>query len=181
MYETLAKQGTKSAGTGLAGIDSSKLKKLRNNQLRECFNLIDEMRHKLEFVARIKGVSYVDDAASRTVFSTWYALETLEGEAVWIANGLDADRYRTSGFNMLRSMVESKVKCIVCVGSSDGYRSAFGDVVGDIVSVQSVPEAVAVASKKATENMKVLFSPAVENGVSYEEQGDLFKRGVNEL
>ena len=87
MYESLATQGRETIHSGLAGIDSSKLKKLRSNHLRDCFNLIDEMRHKLEFVARIKGISFIDDAASRNAMSTWYALETIEGRAVWIANG----------------------------------------------------------------------------------------------
>ena len=58
MYESLATQGRERVHTGLAGIDSARLKKLRNTNLRECFNLIDEMRHKLEFVAvyNAKGV-----------------------------------------------------------------------------------------------------------------------------
>ena len=77
MYETLTTQGREKVHTGLAGIDSEKLKKLRSSHLRACFNLIDEMRHKLEFVARIKGISFVDDAASRSTLSTWYALETI--------------------------------------------------------------------------------------------------------
>ena len=70
MYESLATQGRERVHTGLAGIDSARLKKLRNTNLRECFNLIDEMRHKLEFVARIRGISFIDDAASRSPLST---------------------------------------------------------------------------------------------------------------
>ncbi len=181
MYDTLLKQGQEKAHTGLAGIDSAKLKKLRNTQLKECFNLINEMRHKLEFVARIKGVSFVDDAASRTAFSTWYALETIEGKAIWIANGAAADSKHLASFGRLHQLVEAKVSMIVCLGDKGAFCQAFGDVVSNIVSVQEMGEAVRLAYRNGMENTKVLFSPAVENGVSYAEQGDLFKREVNEL
>ncbi len=180
MYETLAKQGTNVAHSGLAGIDSAKLKKLRNSQLKDCFSLIDEMRHKMEFVARIKGISFVDDAASRTTFSTWYALETIEGSVIWIANGVSDSNYVDS-YRKLHLLVERKVKKIICVGDSSVCQSAFGDVVSDISSVNSIGEAVHKAFYSNIEDSKILFSPSVENGVSYEEQGDLFKHEVNEL
>ncbi len=181
MYESLATQGRERVHTGLAGIDSAKLKKLRNSQLKDCFNLIDDMRHKLEFVARIKGISFVDDAASRTTMSTWYALETLEGSVVWIANGAISSVQMSASFRRLRSLVEKKVVKIVCIGNNELYRNVFGDLVTDIESVTSIREAVEKAFYSNIDNAKILFSPAVENGISYSEQGDTFKREVNEL
>lgn len=181
MYETLATQGREKIHTGLAGIDSAKLKKLRNSQLKECFNLIDEMRHKLEFVARIKGISFVDDAASRSTLSTWYALETIEGEVIWIANGTAVNPTTVTNFKRLRSLVEHKVKMIVTVGDCTLYQHVFGDLVKNIVPVASIGEAVNKAFYSHLENVKILFSPAAENGVSYEMQGDTFKHEVNEL
>ena len=181
MYESLATQGRERVHTGLAGIDSSKLKKLRNSQLKECFNLIDEMRHKLEFVARIKGCSFVDDAASRSSMSTWYALETIEGNVIWIANGANAEIKQASTFKRLRPMVQTKVKMIVCIGDSTLYETTFGDIVDKIISVNSIGEAVRKAFYSETDEAKILFSPAVENSIPYDEQGDTFKREVNEL
>ena len=181
MYEFLATQGRERVHTGLAGIDSSKLKKLRNSQLKECFNLIDEMRHKLEFVARIKGCSFVDDSASRSSMSTWYALETVEGNVIWIANGANAEYKQASSFKRLRPMVQSKVKMIISIGDSSLYESIFGDITNNILSVDSIGEAVRRAFYSDVEEAKILFSPAVENGIPYDEQGDTFKQEVNEL
>lgn len=181
MYESIATQEQQKVHTGLAGIDSSKLKKLRNTQLKECFNLIDEMRHKLEFVARIKGISFVDDAASRSTLSTWYALETIEGDVIWIANGAANSPQVAINFKRLRSLVENKVKMIVCIGDATLYQSVFGDLVSQIIGVSSISEAVTKAFYSGHEDVKILFSPAAENGVSYEEQGETFKREVNEL
>lgn len=181
MIDLIATEGRERVHTGLAGIDSSKLKKLRNSQLKECFNLIDEMRHKLEFVARIKGFSFVDDAASRSSMSTWYALETIEGNVIWIANGASAENKQASSFKRLRPMVQNKVKMIITIGDSSLYENIFGDITGDIISVDSIGEAVRRAFYSDVEEGKILFSPAAENGVPYDEQGEAFKREVNEL
>lgn len=181
MYETIVKKPQEKVHTGLAGIDSSKLKKLRSEHLKACFNLIDEMRHKLEFVARIKGVSFIDDAASRSPMSTWYALETVEGKVVWIVNGAHGSIPRASEFKRLRTLVENKVTMIVCLGDSELYRATFGDVTKNIVEATTMADAVCKAFYSSEENTKVLFSPAYENGISYEEQGESFKREVNEL
>lgn len=180
MYETIVTQGREKTHNGLAGIDSSKLKKLRSEHLKACFNLIDEMRHKLEFVARIKGVSFIDDAASRSPLSTWYALETVEGRVVWIANGVTSSN-RASEYKRLRALAESKVERIICLGDKALYQTVFGDIVKDIIQVDTMAEAVTKAFYCSEENTKVLFSPSAENGISYEEQGETFKHEVNEL
>ncbi|MBP5190305.1 MAG: hypothetical protein J6031_05265 [Bacteroidales bacterium] len=180
MYETIATQTKEKVHTGLAGIDSSKLKALRSDHLKACFSLIDEMRHKLEFVARIKGVSFIDDAASRSPMTTWYALETVEGRVVWIANGANSMQ-RASEYRRLRALAESKVERIICLGNKALYQTIFGDVVKDITEVNTMAEAVTKAFYGCEENMKVLFSPSYENGISYEEQGESFKHEVNEL
>lgn len=181
MYTTLATQGRERVHNGLAGIDSSKLKNLRNSQLKECFNLIDEMRHKMEFVARIKGISFVDDAASRSALSTWYALETIEGKAIWIVNGAAEDKKIAASFKRLRPLVANKIVAIICLGDTALYDSLFGDIVSDIRSANSMNEAVHSAFYSNHDNSKILFSPAYENGVPMEEQGNAFKREVNEL
>lgn len=180
MYETIATQAREKSHTGLAGIDSSKLKSLRSEHLKACFNLIDEMRHKLEFVARIKGVSFIDDAASRSPMTTWYALETVEGRVVWIANGTTSMQ-KASEYKRLRVLAERKVERIICLGNKALYQTIFGDVVKDITEVGTMAEAVTKAFYGCEENMKVLFSPSYENGISYEEQGESFKHEVNEL
>ena len=181
MYESLATKRFENTHTGLAGIDPNKLKNLRSNHLRECFNLIDEMRHKLDFVARIKGITFIDDAASRTTMTTWYALETIEGNAIWIANGAAFSDRKATEMKRLGKLVDSKVKMIITLGNNELYSTVFGGMVDAVISVSDMHEAVTKALNNSSDNGKVIFSPAVENGVSYEEQGDLFKNEVNEL
>ena len=85
--ESLAKQGREKIYTNLAEIDAAKLKKMRNETLRRCFSSFDDMKYKLDFVARINGMEFVNDASSRTPNATWYSLDTMEKPVIWIANG----------------------------------------------------------------------------------------------
>ena len=85
--ESLAKQGREKIYTNLAGMDTVKLKKLRDEAMRLSFSSFDEMKYKLEFVARINGMEFVNDASSRTPNATWYSLDTMEKPVIWIANG----------------------------------------------------------------------------------------------
>ena len=100
---------------------------------------------------------------------------------MWIANGAPESIAMANNFKRLRALVEQKVRMIVCIGDSSLYQTVFGDMVQRIVAVDTIGEAVNKAFYSNLENVKILFSPAVENGVSYEEQGDTFKREVNEL
>ena len=59
--ESLAKQGREKIYTNLAEIDAAKLKKMRNETLRRCFSSFDDMKYKLDFVARINGMEFVND------------------------------------------------------------------------------------------------------------------------
>jgi len=65
--ETLAKQGRDRIHTGLAGIDTQRLKAMRNASLRDCFKRLEETRYRMEFVARVRGREYINDAASRSI------------------------------------------------------------------------------------------------------------------
>ena len=176
--ETLAKQGRERVHSGLAGIETDKLKKLRNDQLKQCFSHFDEMKYRMQFVARIRGTEFVNDAASRSVNATWYALQSAEGSLVWIANGDD----NISNYTKLRPLAQQKVKMLVCVGNDTRHlHETFDDVVPTVVDAHNIGDAVHTAFYNNLENIKVIFSPAGENGVSVDTEGHRFTMEVNEL
>ena len=83
--ELLAKQGRDRIHGGLAAVDSSRLRQMRDQTIRTCFSRFEEADFRLEYVARIHGIEFVNDAAARSVNATWYALQRIEGDIVWIA------------------------------------------------------------------------------------------------
>lgn len=177
--ETLAKQGREKVHTGLAGIETSKLRMLRNEQLKQCFNHFDETQYRMEFVARVRGTEFINDAASRSVNATWYALESVEGNLIWIANCSDNN---DANYTNLANIVGHKVKLLICVGSnSQKLHQAFASAPTSVVDVSTIEEAVRLAFRVNIENTKVIFSPSCENGVPIDQESQRFIMEVNEL
>lgn len=175
--EVLAKQGRDRIYGGLASIDSRKLQQIRNDQLRSCFTRLDETRRRMELVARIHGIEFVNDAASRSVNATWYTLQRTEGSIIWIAFGGDD----TADYERLRSLVLMKVRMIICVGSDNtALHKAFNGCV-QIIDADSIGTAVHKACYSGYEGTKVILSPATREGLSDDSASDIFCHEVNEL
>lgn len=176
--ETLAKQDCSRVHGGLAAVESSKLRQMRNASLRSCFTRFDESSYRMEYVARINGKEFINDAAGRSVNATWYALENTEGSIIWIASADDND----TDYTMLRSVALRKVRMLLCVGADDSnLRRSFQGIVPVIESCDSIGAAVNRACYSNIERVKVLYSPASADLLTPEMAGEVFRHEVNEL
>lgn len=176
--DVLAKQGKKQIPTTLAEINTSRLKQMRNAGLRSCFEHFNEMRYRMEFVARINGKTFINDAMSRNVNSTWFTLEKTNGSIIWIANGDN----ETADYSRLRSAALRKVRVLYCVGNrNENLHKTFEGVIPTIVDVPSLGAAVNGAFYNNLETATVVYSPASDNGLSVKEDGERFHTEVNEL
>lgn len=173
--ETLAKQGT--THTGLAGLDTAKLKAMRNAGLRACFQKLDETRYRQEFVARILDREYINDAGARTVNATWYALENIQGGLIWIVCGTEA----ATDYSRLLPVALRKVRMMIVLGPAGQLRQAFSDVVPVIEECHSMRDALHKAYLYDATDVKVLFSPACNDGTPTNALGEAFRSEVNEL
>lgn len=174
--ETLAKQGR--TYTGLAGIDTARLKAIRNASLRACFNRLEDTRYRLEFVARIQGREYINDAAARSINSTWYSLESLDGGIIWIACGSEVP----TDYSRLVPVALRKVRMLLVLGESEQMSQAFGGSIPSIVRCASMSEALRRAYYyDAPDDVRVLFSPSTAAGDETDVLGETFRREVNEL
>ncbi|MBP3763425.1 MAG: hypothetical protein J6I49_06065 [Bacteroidales bacterium] len=176
--ETMVQQGRDRVHTGLAGIDVQRLKAMRNASLRDCFRRLEDTRYRLEFVARICGREYINDAASRSVNATWYSLESMQGGVIWIADTPVAE----ADYSRLVPTALRKVRMLLVVGGeSASMREAFEGVVPSIAVCGSMREALHQAYRYDADDVKVLYSPACANGFSTDECGERFRKEVNEL
>lgn len=175
--ETLSKLGRDRIYGGLAAVETAKLRQMRNASLRSCFTRFDESSYRLEYVARINGKEFINDAAARSVNATWYALENTEGSIIWIASSDNSADY-----SMLRSVALRKVRMLLCVGSdSSSLRRAFQGIVPVIEDCDSIGAAVNRACYSNLERVKVIYSPAGEDLLTTEMAGEVFRHEVNEL
>lgn len=176
--ETLATQGKDRVHSGLSNIDSSKLKRMRNQQMRECFQRFQEMHCRMEFVAKIYGKTFINDASSRNVNATLYAIEKTNGKVIWIANGNN----NTIDYNKLKSSALRKVRMLLCIGENNEHiHAAFDGIIPIIEDFSTLRSALSRALYNDIEEATVLFSPACENEATAEAQGEEFRYEVNEL
>jgi len=177
----LALQGKHNIYNSMASGIVAKVLELRNETIRESMASFTNIEHRLEHVARISGIDFINDSKATNVNSTWYALESMPGEVVLILGGVD----KGNDYNMLKDLVKSKVKAIVCLGKDNKrIHEAFEDDVEVIVNTFSANEAVQIAYHLATKGNTVLLSPACASFdlfKNYEDRGNQFKKAVKEL
>lgn len=176
--ESLATQGRNRVYGGLAAIDSTKLRQMRNSALRSCFARLNETSYRMEYVARIHGKTFINDASARSVNATLYALENTEGSIIWIATGDN----NSTDYSILRSVALRKVRMLLCVGyDNHKLHETFKGVIPVIEDVDTIGAAVNRACYSHLDNSKVVYSPAGGDFLTPEQAGEVFRHEVNEL
>ncbi|MGB4400639.1 MAG: UDP-N-acetylmuramoyl-L-alanine--D-glutamate ligase [Daejeonella sp.] len=177
----LALQGKHNIYNSMASGIVAKVLELRNESIRDSMGSFSNIEHRLEHVAKISGIDFINDSKATNVNSTWYALESMPGKVVLILGGVD----KGNDYNMLRDLVKAKVKGIVCLGKDNRrIHEAFEDDVEVIVNTFSASEAVQIAYHMAKKGDTVLLSPACASFdlfKNYEDRGNQFKKAVMEL
>lgn len=177
----LALQGKHNIYNSMASGIVAKVLELRNDTLRDSLATFRNIEHRLEFVAKISGISFINDSKATNVNSTWYALESMTSDVVLILGGVD----KGNDYSMLRDLVKQKVKAIVCLGKDNQrIHAAFEDLVDVIVNTSSAADAAQAAYHLAAKGDTVLLSPACASFdlfKNYEDRGNQFKAAVKEL
>jgi len=178
---TLSVKGKHNTKNAMAAVMAAKLLKLRKQTIKESLENFEGAEHRLENVAKIKGVTYVNDSKATNVNATFYALECMDKTTIWVVGGVD----KGNDYNDLLPLVREKVKAIICLGlDNEKIKNMFGNVVDIIVETAGAEEAVKVADKLAERGETVLLSPACASFdlfESYEDRGRQFKTAVRNL
>ncbi|MFD1768271.1 UDP-N-acetylmuramoyl-L-alanine--D-glutamate ligase [Sphingobacterium suaedae] len=179
--EELSLQGKHNVYNNMASGLIAKVQELRNQTMKESMGSYVNIAHRLEHVACIGGVNYINDSKATNVNSVWYALESFSPEIILIMGGVD----KGNDYEMLRDLVKSKVKAIVCIGKDTvRIHESFEEDTAIIVNSSSMLDAVEMASHLAKKGDTVLLSPACASFdwfKNYEERGDKFKEAVMAL
>lgn len=137
--------------------------------------------HRLERVAEIGSVTWINDSKATNVDSVFYALQAMETPTVWIVGGQD----KGNDYEPLMKWVKKKVKAIVCMGVDNSkIIKAFGKMKLPMVETKSAVEAVNAAAKLAQKGDTVLLSPACASFdlfKNYEDRGAQFRAAVQAL
>ena len=177
----LALKGKHNTQNSLAAGIAARIVEIRKSVVRESLEDFENVEHRLEFVAKVNGIEFINDSKATNINSTWYALETMENPVVWVMGGVD----KGNDYSELSNLVKDKVKAIICLGiDNQKIIKAFGHLVETIVEAGSATEAVAYAYRLAKKNETVLLSPACASFdlfENYEDRGNQFKQAVRKL
>lgn len=178
---TLALQGKHNLYNSMASGIAGRVLELKKEVIRESLSDFQNVEHRLEFVAKIHGIDFVNDSKATNVNATWYALESFQGPVIWIVGGVD----KGNDYEMLNELVSDKVKAIVCLGkNNEKIHEAFDNIIEDIIDASSAKEAVDLAYSLGASGDTVLLSPACASFdlfENYEERGHQFKAAVKSL
>ena len=177
----LALKGKHNTQNSLAAGIAARIVEIRKDIVRQSLEDFVNVEHRLEFVAKVNGVEFINDSKATNINSTWFALESMERPTVWIVGGVD----KGNDYNELLPLVDEKVKAIICLGeNNDKIKDAFASKVETLVEARTAVEAVAYAYRLARKEESVLLSPACASFdlfESYEDRGNQFKQAVRML
>lgn len=176
-----ALKGKHNQANTMAACVAGAIMDIRKNKIREAVQTFQNLEHRMESVATVKGVEFINDSKATNVNSTWYALESMTKPTVLILGGID----KGNDYSLLMDLVKEKVKAIVCMGVDNAkIHEAFKDSVPAIVDTASAEEAVQTSFHLATSGDVVLLSPACASFdlfKNYEDRGKQFKEAVRNL
>jgi UDP-N-acetylmuramoylalanine--D-glutamate ligase len=154
---------------------------IRKEKIREALQTFQSLEHRMETVATIKGIEFINDSKATNVNSTWFALESMTKPVILILGGVD----KGNDYDLLKELVQEKVKAIVCLGTDNTkIHEAFGEIIPLIIDTETAQEAVRSAFEYANKGEVVLLSPACASFdlfKNYEDRGLQFRQAVRSL
>lgn len=150
----------------------------RPEAINQAIKSYKNVPHRMEKVAEIGQVEFINDSKATNVDAVFFALESFNNPLVWIAGGQD----KGNDYHQIKDLVAEKVKALVCLGKDNSkLKDFFGDVVKNITETTSTREAIAKAYALAAPGDSVLLSPACASFdlfKNYEDRGDQFRQAV---
>lgn len=181
LFHELALQGKHNLYNSLAAGIAARIIDIRKDVIKESLSDFQAVEHRLEFVANIHGIEFINDSKATNVNSAWFALESMTKPVVWIVGGKD----KGNDYSSLQEIVKGKVKAIICLGLDNRkIIKAFKEHVDTIIETQTAMDAVRAAYHFGKPGDTVLLSPACASFdlyENYEERGRKFKEAVRDL
>lgn len=177
----LALQGTHNTYNSMAAGITASIVNVRKESIRQSLQDFQGVEHRLEYVATVKNIRFINDSKATNVNSCWYALQSIKTPVVLIIGGTD----KGNDYTEIEELVSKKVKGLIFMGlDNKPLHDFFDNKQLKIIDVQSMEAAVNAAYKMANEGETVLLSPCCASFdlfKNYEDRGQQFKNCVRNL
>lgn len=179
--EELSLTGKHNLYNSMAAGISANVAGIRKETIREALRSFSGVEHRLEKVAKVNGVEYINDSKATNVNSCWYALQSMKTKTVLILGGKD----KGNDYNEIAGLVREKCSALIFLGADNSkLLDFFGGFGLPIIDTHSMEECVKKAYETAKSGETVLLSPCCASFdlfKSYEERGRIFKELVCKL
>jgi UDP-N-acetylmuramoylalanine--D-glutamate ligase len=179
--EELSIQGKINIHKSMAASIADNLIGIRKETIKQCMSDFHNEEHRLESVANIAGIEFVNDSKATNVNTTWYSLEEYNHPVIWIAGGTD----NGNDYSKLLEIAKRRVKTLICLGVNNAkIIETFSPYVKNIVETTSMEDAVNYAYSVGEKGDTVLLSPACASFdlySDYKERGKAFRNAVQNL
>ena len=179
--EELSLTGKHNLYNSMAAGISANVAGIRKETIREALSTFAGVEHRLEKVAKVNGVEYINDSKATNVNSCWYALQSMKTKTILILGGKD----KGNDYSEIAELVKEKCCGLIFLGADNSKLHSFFDGFGlPIADTNSMQECVQAAYKMAEKGETVLLSPCCASFdlfKSYEERGRMFKEEVLRL
>ncbi|MCI6829615.1 MAG: UDP-N-acetylmuramoyl-L-alanine--D-glutamate ligase [Prevotella sp.] len=179
--ESLSLTGKHNIYNSLAAGIASNITGIKKEVIRQSLGDFPGVEHRLEKVAKVGGVQYVNDSKATNVDACWYALESMKTKVVLILGGKD----KGNDYNAIKDLVKEKCSALVYLGADNAKLHGFFDGLGiPVRDTHSMPECVAACHELAKPGETVLLSPCCASFDLFknmEDRGEQFKTLVREL
>ena len=177
----LALQGIHNTYNSMAAGLAASIVNVRKESIRQSLQDFQGVEHRLEYVATVKNIRFINDSKATNVNSCWYALQSMKTPVVLILGGTD----KGNDYNEIEKLVLEKVKGLVFLGvDNKALHSFFDGKIAKIQDVTSMEDAVKTAFQMGKDGDTVLLSPCCASFdlfKSYEDRGLQFKSWVRNL
>ena len=154
---------------------------IRKDVIRESLKTFQGVEHRLQYVATVRGVRWINDSKATNVNSCWYALESMTTPTVLILGGKD----KGNDYSEIDELVMEKCHTLVFMGlHNEKLREHFGSFGLNIIDTDNLHDAIQGAYQAAREGDTVLLSPCCASFdlfKSYEDRGEQFMAAVRSL
>ena len=177
----LSLKGLHNIYNSMAASLSASVLDIKNEVIRAALADFEAVEHRLQFIRKVGGVTYINDSKATNVNATWYALESMTEPVVLILGGVD----KGNDYSEIEPLVKEKVKAIVCLGVDNAKLHNFFDgKVPVVTDARSMAECVEKCHALAESGNTVLLSPCCASFDLFknmEDRGEQFKENVNKI
>ena len=189
--EELSLKGKHNQLNSMAAGLAAQILNIHNDVIRESLQQFAGVDHRLQYVATVKGVRYVNDSKATNVNSCWYALESMTTPTVLILGGTD----KGNDYSEIDALVQEKCHTLIFMGKDNRKLIQHFEALGyspiassphrlTYISTDNLADAVQSAYEVANEGDTVLLSPCCASFdlfKSYEDRGEQFMKAVRTL